>query len=503
MRRALVILASLATAAPAVAEVPGKISFSARLVDEESGDAVTGAHQLSFELFDRATAGASVWQESREITVEDGVVFTSLGETTPLGPTVVDGRALWLEVKLDNVAMEPRIALDSVPYAITAGSVGGVTAPQKRVTGTCGTGNFIIAINDDGTVVCAPDLSGSGDVTAVLAGSGLEGGGSTGDLTLSLITSCQANEILKWNGSAWACAIDQGSGNTGDITAVTVGPAGGLQGGGASGDVALSLLSTCAMGQVLKWNGASWTCANDVDTDTNSGGDISSVTTAAGSGLQGGASAGDAMLTLLTTCSSGQLLKWSGTAWACASDIDTDTNAGGDITDVGAGNGLTGGGASGVVNLDVGEGTGIDVTGNAVALDTVYTDGRYVNVTGDTLTGSLAMGGNRITGRGCPTGYTSAGPGLCVETVDAQPFTFAGCANRCRAVGTHVCSSAEMRGVLSSGAISSADLLLDWIDDQDAPDSALYVDSTTDVNALEGSRATTSASYCRCCASVE
>lgn len=497
------VLAAVAT--PVVAEVPGTVSFSARLVDEESGAAVSGAHQISFELFDSAAAGTSVWQEGREVSVDDdGVLLTSLGETTPLDASVFDGRALWLEVKLDDVAMEPRIALESVPYAITAGSVGGVREPQQRVTGTCGSGNFIIGINPDGTVVCAPDLSGSGggDVTAVFAGSGLQGGGNTGDLTLSLLQTCQANQILKWTGTVWACAVDQGSSGGGDITAVTVGPAGGLQGGGATGDVQLSLLSTCAMNQVLKWNGAAWVCANDLDTDTNSGGDISSVITVAGSGLQGGVSAGDASLSLLTSCGTGQLLKWSGAGWVCANDIDTDTNSGGDISDVGAGSGLTGGGSSGAVNLDVGEGIGIDVTGNAVALDIAYTDGRYVNATGDAMSGSLAMGGNRITGRGCPTGYILVGPGLCAENSDLAPFTFTGCANRCRAAGTHMCSSAEMRAVIASGVSLATTTLLDWIDDQDAPDSALYVD-TVDANNPEGARLTSSASYCRCCASVE
>jgi hypothetical protein len=45
-------------------------------------------------------------------------------------------------------------------------------------------------------------------ITAVTAGSGLSGGGTSGAVTLSLLTSCSANQILKWNGSTWACATD-------------------------------------------------------------------------------------------------------------------------------------------------------------------------------------------------------------------------------------------------------------------------------------------------------
>lgn len=491
----------LATHAPAVAGVPSTLSFSARMADDKTGDPVTGTHKIAFELFDAQVNGASVWKEARDVTLEDdGVLFTELGETKPLDAAVFDGRKLYLEIKLDEVAMDPRIAIDAVPYAFHAANsdaLGGVPAQdlQKRVTGTCSTGNFIIGVNTDGTVTCAPDLSGSGDVTAVFAGSGLSGGGNSGDITLSLTQTCAINQILKWSGTVWACSADVGGAG---ITGVTVGPAGGLTGGGATGNVMLSLLSTCSANQVLKWNGATWGCANDLDTDTNSGGDMTSVTTAIGSGLQGGNTAGDAALSLLTTCAATQLLKWSGSAWACATDVDS----GGDITDVGAGNGLTGGGAAGAVTLNVGAGVGITVAADTVALDTAFTDGRYLNVTGDTMAGPINMAGNRVTGRGCPASFVSTGGSQCVEDPDSSGWTFSSCANHCRVVGGHMCSSGEMRAAMQSGVALTGGVLLDWVDDQDADDSALYINSS-DVTNPEGARATTASSFCRCCANVE
>ncbi len=67
------------------------------------------------------------------------------------------------------------------------------------------------------------------------SGSGLIGGGTSGTLNLSLTKACAANQVLKWNGTAWACS----STGTGTITGVTAGT--DLTGGGTSGTVTLKL----------------------------------------------------------------------------------------------------------------------------------------------------------------------------------------------------------------------------------------------------------------------
>ncbi len=78
------------------------------------------------------------------------------------------------------------------------------------------------------------------------------------------------------------------------------------------------------------------------------GSGITGIATVSGSGLMGGGTSGTLNLSLLTTCGSGQVLTWSGSAWAC-----TNLSGGGTITGVTAGTDLTGGGKSGTVTLNL------------------------------------------------------------------------------------------------------------------------------------------------------
>jgi hypothetical protein len=103
---------------------------------------------------------------------------------------------------------------------------------------------------------------------------------------------------------------------------------------------------TCAAGQVMKWDGLQWACANDAIGGGGGGGTVTSV--AAGTGLQGSPNpitgAGAINLApayqLPQACSNGQVPKSNGAGgWACGADAA----GAGTVASITAGTGLTGG----------------------------------------------------------------------------------------------------------------------------------------------------------------
>ncbi|MCK6694467.1 MAG: tail fiber domain-containing protein, partial [Thermoanaerobaculia bacterium] len=147
-----------------------------------------------------------------------------------------------------------------------------------------------------------------------------------------------SGQVLKWNGSAWTPQNDSDSGGDdwGAQTAVT---GAALSGNGTAGNPLNIAQQGATSGQVLKWNGSAWTPQNDSD----SGGDDWGAQTVEASAEFGGNGTSASPLALAQqSAATGQVLKWNGSSWSPADDLIGTGGGGGNTYFAGPGISITG-----------------------------------------------------------------------------------------------------------------------------------------------------------------
>ncbi len=258
----------------------------------------TAKNEFDWLIWDGSEWVAGQYFEYQELSINGNELSLSDGNTVTLptmggGVTYSAGEGIVISNNIISNSGDVDPDDDVTTTSVADGDIGGTFSNLQIKPGTITSDDLA-----DGSIQ-TEDLA-PGTIPPSLPPSGSAGGDLGGSFPAPTVTKLQGRDVsdgtpgngqvIKWNGSSWAPADDETGGGGGDITAVTAGT--GLSGGGTSGAVTLNAqngtalwnanrlqgkdltISSLAAGQVLSYDGNKWvngSAPDDGDWDLNGG----------------------------------------------------------------------------------------------------------------------------------------------------------------------------------------------------------------------------------------
>lgn len=164
--RTPLLLLALMTTAVVQAQIPQIISYQG-VITNGSAPVADGTHNTTFRLFDAATGGNKVWEESQTITTKAGLFNAQLGASTPLNISFT--APLFLEISIAGTALQPRTPLTTAPYAFSArfaDQVPNGSITTAKLSNSGGTDGQVLTNTSAGVEWRTPATGSGGGLTA-------------------------------------------------------------------------------------------------------------------------------------------------------------------------------------------------------------------------------------------------------------------------------------------------------------------------------------------------
>ncbi len=424
--------------------------------------AVRSGSQISYNLSNTGTAGTynNVTTDAQGRVISgsnvsylssetDGVVGNEILDATTSQGLVRSGSGTTLDpytLGISNGGVTGlMIASNSINSSkIVDGSISNVDIASDAITS-----DKIL----DGTVGSSDLASNSVDSTKIVNGSITSADFVSGAIDSTSILDGSISLVDLGSNSVDSTKIVDGSVNTADL---------------ANASVSLAKLTPCTnSGEILKYNGVSWTCGTDSNNTYTAGNGVT---------LTSGAFSINS-----PTCSGVTKLQWTGTAFVCTADVDTTnfniSSNGGTTQNISAGS---------TIDFTNGTGTTAVRSGSQISynLSNTGTAGTYNNVTTDAqgrvISGSNVsylssetdgVVGNEILDATASGGLTRSGAGTAVS-----PYTIG--ISTGGVTGLMIATSAVDSTKIADGAIALVDL------GSNSVDSSKIVDATVSLADL-------------------
>jgi hypothetical protein len=397
----LTAIVSFATAIPTVGQAPFETSSDLSVVPKLSRYSAqlpqrySGTIEMVFAVYSAAEGGEPLWTESQQVAVgPDGTYSVMLGAVTQGGlPASLfsAGKARWLGIAIDREPEQPRVPLDSAPYAMKAAdaeTLSGVSATEFVTQTQMRAGALAAAVAQASADAARPETAPSGS-------------GTTGQIALWSSSSALGNSSLTQTGTGAAPLIGVNTAtplSTLDVNGVTtlrnnlvLSAVYSATSSAALGSPALQfnassfLKGGTAVGQNFVWEA--------VPTGNNTSAPSASLNLLFGAGTAAPAATG------LAISPKGII------SFATGQTFPGTSSSGGTITGVTATSPLTGGGTTGSVSM------GLNTTALEATLNSVYAQLGAANTFTKPITfapGQTFPGAS--SGSGTITGVTATSP---------------------------------------------------------------------------------------------